>query len=130
MPCLLKRYQTKQKNEVKIKELKENDLDNLIGEYIPDKVQLVWKDISELNELSKFLKKGNSIYMENFIDHYEYCKYLLKSDKGLEKKYLPDTFEDKYVEKLMENDGEKNEGKKPSIDLVNLIIEEVISPAI
>lgn len=111
-----------------IKELNEEDIYELVGERIPDVVQLVWKDLSGLDELSKFLKGGSSIYMDVFVDHYEYCKHLLQRDDELEEKYLPDTFEGKYVKKLKQNDKGKSEGNKPSINLVNLIIDEIIQP--
>ena len=91
---------------------------------IPKRLSIVWRTFEELQYLKDFINADvSSNYYKFFIDQYEYCKRIIRSDNSLDcSSIIPPNFTgDDYFDKMVEYDKNRTKGI-PATDF-NLVME-------
>ena len=109
-------------------EVGELNLENIYEKYgiqhIPNKLNLDWEEeMKQFPFLTDFLKRDITVYHKCVIEHFEYCKSILKDEKSIEKLKKPKYYDVNYEVYLKEIDGKKRKGKlKKEDNLVSKIV--------
>ncbi len=98
-----------------------------LSQTIPPQLSLVWNEFEKLPVLQDFLAAADSRYYHLFLDHYEYCKALLKS-AGKARQWpevRPPNFKESYLSELKNIDQKKRDEQLQASDSLLLkILEE------